>query len=242
MDLRLSRDDLKYLFLSFAFSSVSIFFAYYIYPSATSILSISFIVIALTPSFFSLIENEEALVAHCGRTLPFLDRYEPLIILILVLSVGVFLSLSLWYNVLPSDPSYHEMGVCSTSTPCREGVFKLQIASIEELRGVHTGLGLMLFAFVLSLFFGTGALLIIVWDVSTLVVASAVVSPINFLLHLPKLLAFFLTGLSGALLSVAIVRHEWCSHSFTKVFKDSLRLLLLAMAIYLLTYFLFRVT
>lgn len=242
MDLRLTRDDLKYLFLSFAFSSVSIFFAYYIYPSATSILSISFIVIALTPPLFSLIENEETLVAHCGKKLPFLDRYEPLLILVLVLSVGIFLSLSLWYNVLPSDPSYDEMGVCHTSLPCREGVFKLQIASIEEPRAVHTGLGLMLFAFLLSLFFGTGALLIIVWDVSALVVTSATISPMNFLLHLPKLLAFFLTGLSGTLLSVAVVRHEWCSHSFTRVFKDSVRLLLLAVALYLLTYFLFRVT
>lgn len=233
-NIQLLRDSLKWFLVSFALVALSIFFSYYIFPSQASILTISFLVIALTPHFYNLLDREECCVAH--REKPFLQRYDDIIIAMVAISIAVFLSFSFWYNVLPSDPGYKS--VCSTSMPCREAVFSLQLESVSHARTVGTMLGVMALCFALSLFLGAGAILIIVWDLSSLV-AQSTPGHISFLAYLPQLLGFFLTGLSGALLSFAIMKHEWRSHAFFIVLKDSLALLGISVLLVAVPYFLY---
>lgn len=236
---KLFSGNIKFFFLSFIFSSLSIFFAYWIYPSASSILAISFLVISLTPLFYNIIENEETIVAHSMRKIGFLERHKTIISVYLMIAFGTFLSLSLWYNVLPTDPEFSETGHCSTFLPCKEEIFKLQMLSVDEKSvNLTEGFFLMGLCFLLALFFGTGALLILLWDESLFVVTFAISSPLHFLIYLPKFFAFGFMGLSGALLSVAVVRHEWGSHSFLIVLKDSIRLLFLSVVLFLSYYFL----
>lgn len=234
--LRLTRDNLKWLLVSFVFVSLSAFFSYYIFPSQASILAISFVVIALTPYLYSMMDKEEAIVAR-GKS-PFLQRYGGILTTLALISIGLFLSFSFWYNVLPSDPAFETR--CSTGMPCREGLFHLQTQFAEEPRSLEVIMGLMLLSFALSLFLGAGAILIVTWDLSSLVVRSAL-GPMGLLVYIPQLLAFFLTGLAGALLSFAIVRHEWRSHNFFTVLKDSAKLLVLSLALVLIYPFLFYI-
>jgi len=236
MDLRFTEENLKWLLLSFAFSSLAIFFSYLIFPSQVSILAISFLVIGLTPPLYSMMSKEEQVVAHSRKKIGFIKTYSNLIIVLIVISMGIFLSFSFCYGVLPSDPAYAGSTCPTTTMPCREAVFSLQLDYVGETRTLDNLLGLMLLCFILSLFFGAGALLIIAWDISTLVIGSSTGS--NFLFHLPQLLAFFLTGLSGTLLSFAIVRHEWRSHSFFVVVKDSILLLIFSLLFIALSHFL----
>jgi len=234
-NLQLARDGLEWFLISFALTSLSIFFSYYIFPSQASILAISFLVIALTPHFYNLLMNcEESAVAHNKKS--FVQRYDCIILAVVLISLGVFLSSAFWYNFLPSDPDYTNS--CSTSLPCREAVFSLQLESVLHPRTAETMLSIMVLCFALSLFLGAGVMLIIVWDLSSLVVAS-VPGHISFLAYLPQLLGFFLTGLSGALLSFAIVKHEWRSHAFFIVLKDSLILLGISVLLVALTSFLY---
>jgi len=238
MDSSLNSGNIRFLVLAFIFSTLSIFFAHWIYPSAASLLSISFLVIALTPSFYRLIEREELIVAHGAHKPPFLKRYEPVITAYVCIALGVFLSLSLWFTALPSDPTYTTNGYCSTTLPCKEEVFSLQLEA--SVAGVDPARSLVIMglAFSLALFFGTGALLILLWDISVIVVLLSL-EPVQFVMRLPHEIAYFLAGLSGALLSVAVIRHEWRSHSFFAVLKDSLVLMGLATLIVL---FLFVIT
>jgi hypothetical protein len=90
--------------------------------------------------------------------------------------------------------------------------------------------GLMLLSFVLSLFLGAGALFIISWDLSALVV-SGLPGHIGFLTYLPMMFALFLTGLAGSLLSFAIIRHEWRGKGFFIVLRDSMILLAISLAL-----------
>ena len=232
MDLQSTKEVPKWLALSFAISTASIFFSYWIFPSQASILSISFHAIALAPVFYGMMEKEEEVVAR--RAKPFLKRYDDIIAFLLVICVGIFLSSSLWYNVLPSDANY-DGNKCATSLPCREAVFGLQ-SSVTE-RDVGTLLAIMLACFILSLFLGAGAILIMTWDVSSLVVSLP--AHLGFLAYLPELVAFFLAGLAGALLSFAVMRHEWRSHSFWIVAKDSAVLLAISLLLIPVSSFLF---
>jgi hypothetical protein len=225
---------MKWLFISFIFVSVSIFFSYYIFPSQTSLLTISFVVIALTPPLYKAVSKEEKIVAHAPRK-SFLQKYGSILLVLLLISIGIFLSFSFWYNVLPSDSAYSMK--CSTSLPCREAVFDLQSKYLETPRNLEIILGLMLICFILSLFLGAGAIFIITWDISSLVI-SATPGHLGFLAYMPQLLSFFLAGLSGAMLSFAIIKHEWRSHGLFSVLKDSFILFTIALILAILSYFL----
>ncbi len=221
---------LRWLYIVFIAVSASVLFSYYIFPSQSSILTVTFISVALTPHLYRYFSAEESLAARRAGS-DFLCRYRGVFLTMLSIAIALLLSFSFWYAVLPSDPVYGG-GRCSTDLPCRESVFSLQTQYASE-RSHEAALALMLFAFALSLFLGAGAILIISWDVSALV-ASSLGSPGAFLLYLPQLLAFFLTGLAGALLSFAVIRHEWRSRGFFKVIGDSVKLMLLALMLALM--------
>jgi len=226
-DLMTLRNSFEWLVITFVAATFSIFFAYYIFPTQASILAISFLVVALTPHFYSLLESEEMVVAH-GPANNFIQRYDSLFLKVFVIAVGIFLAFSFWYYVLPSDPEYG--GVCATSLPCKEAVFSLQSQNAASQRDAWTIFSLMLICFVLSLSLGAGVILIIAWELSSFVVELALGGAIIHI-YLPQLIGFFLTGLSGALLSFAIVRHEWRSRAFFVVLKDSLLVLGLSLLI-----------
>lgn len=232
MDLRFTREQIEWLLLSIAACIASVFFAYWIFPSQASVLAISFTVIALTPHFYNVLAEEEEIIVQ--KKMRFFPSYGRIMAMVLILAVGMFVGFSLCYGLLPSNPSYS--GSCNTSLPCREAVFSLQSAYSGIDRGPAEFFALILFCFALSVVLGAGAILIIALDVSTLIVGSTP-GHMGFFLYLPQLLAFFLTGLSGALLSFAIVRHEWRSHCFLLVVKDSLILLGAALLIALITVF-----
>ena len=221
--LRFTEENLKWLFLSFAFYTASLFFSYWIFPSQASILAISFLVIALTPPFYQMMENEEEVVAR--KVEPFWVRYDGIIVFLLVVAAGIFLSSAFWYNTLPSDPSYSGAR-CSTTLPCKEAVFGLQSSVLE--RDMTMLLSMMVLCFLFSLLLGVGAILIIVWDVSSLAIGSTP-GHIGFVAYLPQLMGFFLAGLAGALLSFAVLRHEWRGLGFMLVFRDSLVLLAISL-------------
>jgi len=222
-------DFVKYFVLCIIFSAASVFFAYWIFPSQASLLAISFLVVAFTPLFFEAVRKEEDAVARESGLKNFFSRYRFVFPLYVVLMVGVFAGFFLLYNTLPSDPVYYSLGYCTTSLPCKENVFSLQMDSFQaELQGPVPVLGLMLMCFFLSLFFGVGALLILFIDLSMFVVGASAGDFNSLMMLLPRSISFFLVGLSGALLSVAVTNHEWKSRRFREVILDSLLLLLAA--------------
>ncbi len=233
----MNRDHLRWLLLTFVLASLSIFFSYYIFPSQASVLAITFIVIGLTPPLYSLVAAEEKIVAQSDRRTTFFMNYGNIIVTLLVISLGLLLAYSFWHAALPEDPEYRG-DRCSTSLPCKQSVFSFQLGYPQQARGLDTTLGLMLICFALSLFLGAGAILIIAWDISSL--AAGGFGSMGLLGYMPQLLGFFLTGMAGALLSFAIVRHEWKSPGFLIVIKDSLKLLGLSLALMVFSYFLLQ--
>lgn len=229
--LRPIEENLKWLAISFAFSSLSIFFSYWIFPSQASMLSITFLVIALTPLLYRMMEAEEEVVAKGGKN--FVQRYGGIFWALIAISAGMVISFYIWHQALPSDPSYNGSS-CSTQLPCKEAVFSMQESGIEERSHLRIII-LISISFLLSLFLGAGAILIIAWDMSSLVV----MGPEHMLAYSPQLICYFLAGMAGALLSFAAVRHEWRSHGFFKVMKDSLILLAISLLLVPASSFLF---
>lgn len=119
-------------------------------------------------------------------------------------------------------------------------------------------LKVLIFCIIFSLFYGAGAIFILTWNAS--VISAAIGSFIRnnlsiyatsmgltkiggyfhifslglfrYLIHgIPEILAYFMGGLAGGILSVAIIKHDFMSKDFKKIAYDSIDLLLIAVAI-----------
>jgi hypothetical protein len=108
---------------------------------------------------------------------------------------------------------------------------------------------LMLFCLVFSFFYGAGAIFILSWNASVLGVAigelvKSAFSGIGgnfyalslsllgyFVYGIPEMVAYFIAGLAGGIISVAAIREHFMSKPFVKIAYDSLGLLGIALLI-----------
>ncbi len=126
------------------------------------------------------------------------------------------------------------------------------------LRIFSNNVKVMLFCVFFSFFYGAGAIFILAWNAS--VIAAAVgnfvrthlssyaaqfgmVSFANYLqiygiglaryfIHgIPEVLSYFVGGLAGGLIGVAVIRHDFSSKSFGRVMRDAIDLLLIGVAL-----------
>jgi stage II sporulation protein M len=144
----------------------------------------------------------------------FWERHFIHIILLLIFFVGVTLAFAAWHFFL--DP----------------GFFQIQDTVIDRIQGasgaltkgsftdfnriVANNFQVMMFAFLFSLFFGAGAVFILVWNASILGVAIAKISETvwhipwegrGFVLHGGlEIGAYIVAGLAGSIISAAVLR------------------------------------
>ena len=117
-------------------------------------------------------------------------------------------------------------------------------------------LRVMIFALLFSFLFGSGAIFILTWNASVIGAAIGIsikagiaklaayegwnlfASYVNvtayglsrYIIHgVPEILAYFVAGLAGGIISVAIIRHDFLSKKFNRVLFDSVYLILIAL-------------
>ncbi len=116
-------------------------------------------------------------------------------------------------------------------------------------------LKVMLFSLFFAFFYGAGALFILAWNASVIGTAigsffrseiASLASKVGFvkvagyfgifslgilryIIHgVPEILAYFVAGLAGSIISVAVIRHDFNTQSFRKILVDSVDLILIA--------------
>ena len=116
----------------------------------------------------------------------------------------------------------------------------------------------LLFCLFFSFFYGAGSIFILAWNASVISVAvgtfvrnniSSIASQVGLIkvggyLHIfslgllryaihgiPEILAYFIGGLAGGIISIAVIRHDFGTKTFKKIIFDSFDLILLAVAV-----------
>ena len=240
-----SNRPLKIIFLSFAYSFVAITFSYHLFPAQSSMLAVALITIIFIPFFQKLFEQDEVSEILSLKKLKdnVFVRHESTIKAFSLFFAGTTLAISAGYYFFPQ---YDAVFALQTSTlqsfatgrVTDFGTMLLLIANNTQV---------MLLMFVLSTIFGAGAVLILAWNASVIgvylgMIARAFTSSgvdsasaffygvqsglFSIVLHgVPEILAYFVAGIAGGILSVGIARESVGSMKFRKIFTDSLKLL-----------------
>ena len=219
------RSPWEMLFYGILVTTVSLWVAYFIFPSAASVVFLFLITIAAFPVMYNVLKDEEEEDEQfAGVSKGFFERHNKVIWVYSYLFLGIIIGASFWYSALPE--SYTKI------------MFSQQISTIASIQGATgqatygssfspillNNLKVTFIAFVMSFFFGTGALFIISWNASVIAVflsrtalelshagGSLIMGHFaaffSIALHgIPEVVAYFIAGIAGGILSIGIIR------------------------------------
>jgi uncharacterized membrane protein SpoIIM required for sporulation len=171
----------------------------------------------------------------------FIQRHKDVLKIYTAFFAGMILSLSILYIVLPENIS--------------QKLFQDQVKEINTIRGsfasfetfgkiLTNNLGVLFLSFLFSFIFGAGAVFILSWNATVLATAIGISSeaiggikalPMATLMFFPhgslEILAYFIGGIAGGLVSAVITRRH--SKNFWFIIKDGSLLMLISVAILL---------
>lgn len=113
---------------------------------------------------------------------------------------------------------------------------------------IRNNLKVLLVSLLFSFLYGSGALYILTWNAMVLSVAigyhmkmlflstnpflAVIVSSLGFLKHgILEMAAYFIAGLAGGILSVAVIKHHYSSPKFRRILVDSFTMFLIAVGV-----------
>jgi uncharacterized membrane protein SpoIIM required for sporulation len=176
------RHPLVMMFLAGLLSTIGIWSSYWLFPSSASVLSIGFITIGIVPILYTIFLLEEAEEASKPGFWPsFIARHFDIIQIYAWFFIGLILSYSLWFVILPTQM---RTTVFSEQNEVLENISNLK----ENLTGNLTGtpivcennvwcwfdvilqnnLRVLFVAVILSLVYGVGAMFLIAWNASVI--------------------------------------------------------------------------
>lgn len=233
--------------LSIIVSFSCIFLAWIIFPEYSGVILPLLITVAMTPIIYNIFKKEEDVErkeAEGKIHESFAERHGRTLLLLSLFFLGVFLAVFFVSLLVPEaeaarifSSQLDAISAVKSAATAPAAVAAIAENILEKI--ILNNLKVMLFSFALSFIFGTGALWILSWNASVLAVylasfakkgllASLYATTGIFPHTLIEVLAYFLAGIAGGILSVGIIREKIKSKEFLLVFKDSLLMLAIA--------------
>ncbi len=234
--------------IAFFYTLVAVFFAHKLFPDQASILSVALITILFVPFFQKLFEVEEEKEDEAARKRirgNLFSRHRQTISVFSAFFLGTAISMTFIYIFFPEFNGVFSLQadvVRQLNPAAAAGATYNSGASFWNYFANNTQV--MMLVFIMSAMFGAGAVFVLVWNASIISVFSGFViqkligqgipsyyafaygipaSLGSIALHgIPEILAYFIAGLAGGILSVGIIREDFGSKEFHTVLKDSL--------------------
>ena len=245
-------------FIGLIYSSAAVFISLQIFETMAGLISVFLTVMAAIPITYSTIkfEEEKDLTDMKERTL--LKEHSRAIMLFIFLFLGIMISYTLWYIFLPVDSVHSLFSVqIDTIKNINSNVVTGAASNYEYLMKIFTNnVKVLMFSILFAFFYGAGAIFILTWNASVISVAMGTffrnnisqyvesiglyklagyfhifsLSFLRYMIHgLPEIMAYFIGGLAGGIISVAVIKHDFGSKNFEKILLDSADLVLISL-------------
>lgn len=244
------KNPLSMVIYGFIFASISIILALLIFREEASMVSVFLTVMISIPLIYSTtkFEEDEDLKINNERIL--LKQHWKALKFFVFLFFGFIIAYSIWFIALPEETtqSLFSAQLTTINTINSKISGNLLVDSGILLRIFMNNLKVMLFCLFFSLFFGAGAIFILTWNASVIGAAMGtfateklgifgthlITFPLSLMRYMThgvfEILAYFMAGLAGGIISVAIINNDLIGDYKKRILKDSIDLILLAVA------------
>ena len=255
---RAERHYIEIILVGFFYSSISIFLSLWIFPSNSSLAAIFLTVISCLYIVQSILITEEDKESDYKSEKWILKEHAKLIVFLSSLMFGFIISFTFWTIILPESVN--------------SSIFSLQISTLKDIgeisknfitgnvisnsgNAIYTIIAnnfkVLLFSLIFALFYGAGAIFILVWNSSIIGIVIGTLAreslglsalPIIFtkyMIHgLPEMIAYFIASLAGGIIFVTIIRGDVKKGKIKRIIIDVTILIALSITILLIAAFL----
>jgi uncharacterized membrane protein SpoIIM required for sporulation len=253
------RKPWELFFLGLVYAAISFGLSYWVFREYMSIGMVALTAICSVPiiyNIFKLEEEKDELMPKKEHWL--IKEHGKALEAFTFLFLGFVVSFLILFTVLPSGTVEQTFSAQINtiaqvkSTAAATGQFADSITSLVPI--LMNNLKILIFCFILSFFFGAGAIFVLTWNASVVAVAIGIFVRNSLLSHISpsfaayshvlslgvfkymthgifEVAAYFVGALAGGILSIAVIRHEFGTSEFKKVMLDSLDSFALAIII-----------
>ncbi len=224
-------------FVGILYSSIALIIALLLFREYASLIMVFFTVTASIPVIYWAIKLEEKKDLIITEEKILLKEHAKALAFFTFLFLGFVVSFTAWYALLPSSVA--------------ADVFEVQTKTITEINSPVAGnafhlagafttillnnLRVLVFCLIFAFFYGFGAIFILTWNASIIGVAigdfiksnsgtlfAVPLGLLRYLIHgIPEIVAYFMAGLAGGIISIAVIRHDIKSSKFKRIIIDS---------------------
>ncbi len=236
-------------FYGLLYTTIGLLLALWVFQEESSLVMVFLTVIAAVPLMYLTIKYEEEkdmeivperlLIKEHGKALKFFMYFF----------FGMIVAYALWFTFLPETVSNHLFNTqITTIQNINSNVVTGDVVVTDILAKIFfNNVKVLLFCVFFAFFYGAGAIFILTWNAS--VIGAAIGNfikahvftfsdyfyaiPLGIMRYMThgvfEILAYFMAGLAGGIISIAVIRHDVYSDKFNRVVKDSLDMLGIAL-------------
>ncbi len=255
--LKAQKTPYQMFFLGCLYSSIALFFSIWIFKEQSSLIMVFLTVLATIPFMYRTMRTEEKKDIEIKSETKLLKQHSRAITTLIFLFLGFVVALSFWYTVLPASYVENLFSVqIQTINNINARITGNLIQDFQLfMQLLSNNTRVLIFCILFAFFYGAGAIFILTWNAS--VIAAAIgtffrnnisvyaqqlgflkaagyfhifsLSLLRYLIHgIPEIIAYFIGGLAGGIISVAIVRHDVDDKEFKHILFDALDLFIIA--------------
>ncbi len=233
-------------FIGLFYSSLAVLLSIWIFRDYASLVMVFLTVMASIHLVYGVLQLEEEKDMEIKEEKLLIKEHGKALSFFVFLFLGFVVSFSLWYVFLPAPLLSDVFGVQQqTISDINTQVTGEAIGTTTILSKIFlNNIKVMVFCLLFSFFYGSGAIFILSWNAS--VIGAAVgsfvrnsishgfisvfsVGLLRYLTHgIPEIIAYFMAGLAGGIISIAVIKHEFGSERFKHVLVDSVDLVTIA--------------
>ncbi len=255
------------LLYGFIYASLGFFLGLWVFNEHASLIMVFLTTMAAIPLIYNIIKVEEKkdLVFHSEKGL--LKEHSRALRVFLNYFIGTTLAFAFWYIVLPNSTIISAFEVqANTINSLRANVTgNASYLGRIFFEILSNNLKVLIFCILFSFLYGVGAAFILTWNASVIGVAIGdtiktgilqisekfhittshqyfgviTYGLLRYIIHgVPEILAYFVAGLAGGIISSAVIRHDFGTKKYEKIILDSSVLLLISLVLIVIAAFL----
>lgn len=258
--LRAEKRPWELFFIGLLYASIAIFFSIQIFDALAGIVAVFLTVSASIPLMYRtcIMEEKKDVVGLAEPAL--LKEHASALCFFMFLFFGIVMAFSLWYIFLPTDTSANLFSIqIETIRNINMNVVSGWAANANLFSLVFfNNVKVLAFSILFAFFYGAGAIFILTWNASVIAVALGTfvrsnlsiyasefgfakaaayfhvfsLGLLRYMLHgIPEILAYFVGGLAGGIISVAVIRNDIRTKNFERILFDAADLILIALGL-----------
>lgn len=260
------RQPWEMFFVGAVYSTIALFLALWVFRDYASLVLVFLTTMAAIPLVYNTIRLEERKDLEINREYVLLKEHSRALEFFMFLFLGVTVVLGFWYAVLPQSAvsdafNIQTQTIVDVNTRMTGHVVKFTTFTNILFNNLKVLVFCTLFAFI----YGVGAIFVLVWNASVIgtaignfirsnieTLASSVgltstasyfhvvsFALLKYAIHgIPEILSYFVAGLAGGIISIAVIRHDFGSEKFQQVVLDAGDLMIISLALIVIAAFL----